>query len=121
MGPTSLCSQKLKVFAALISISPIVEQNSCPKRNPGKPDLSKYHSSTTTHTSVQGCIDRIFRFMDDNNSLHRGIIVDECMQQEVITRSEWSAYFPDLKMHGTCWLNGSKHVKHPFGSLRSSV
>ncbi|GFT71939.1 nucleolar protein 56 [Trichonephila clavipes] len=37
-----------------------------------------------------------FLFMDDNARPHRANIVDECLQSEDITRTDWPAYSPDL-------------------------
>ncbi|GFV28280.1 transposable element Tcb2 transposase [Trichonephila clavipes] len=35
-------------------------------------------------------------FMDDNARPHRANIVDECLQSDYITRTDWPAYSPDL-------------------------
>ncbi|GFV13654.1 catalase [Trichonephila clavipes] len=44
----------------------------------------------------RGAMGAEFLFMDDNAHSHRASIVDECLQSEDITRTEWPAYLPDL-------------------------
>ncbi|GFU14444.1 transposable element Tcb2 transposase [Trichonephila clavipes] len=43
----------------------------------------------------RGAMGAEFLFMDDNSRPHCAIILDECLQSEVISRMDWPAYSPD--------------------------
>ncbi|GFX31920.1 transposable element Tcb1 transposase [Trichonephila clavipes] len=54
-------------------------------------------------TSSRGAMSLEFVFMDDNALLHRANIVYEYLQDEDITRIEWTAFSPDLNPIQHVW------------------
>ncbi|GFT78393.1 transposable element Tcb1 transposase [Trichonephila clavipes] len=51
----------------------------------------------------RGAMGAEFLFMDDNAHPHRANIVDECLQSENITRTDWPAYSSDLNLIEHVW------------------
>lgn len=56
-----------------------------------------------------------FVFMDGNSRLHRASIVDECLEEEDITRLKWLYFFPDLNPIENAWDTLGRQVaaRHP--------
>ncbi|GFX99510.1 transposable element Tcb1 transposase [Trichonephila clavipes] len=65
----------------------------------------------------RGAMGAEFLFMDDNAHPHRANIVDECLQSENITRTDWPTYSSDLNLIEHVWdVLGRRIVEHQLHS-----